>query len=560
LFQQTLYDESSGALLLRLHRQLGEAIESVHGVRQDPCLPALAAHFVACAADGSPEKGIHYSIEAGRQATQQVAYGEAVDHFQDALRLLESSPSVNTAQHIELLLHLAEALRCDGQTSEARATNLRAAAIARAVGEYELHARAALGIAVNENEVSVDDDAAADTLQLALDLLPGEATITRASLLASLSWVLMLHDPNSLDRRRQLSEEAVSLARSNGDPAALAEALYGWMYAFWEPTETERFLDTMDQILRLAIESGNNRMALIMHSLRFSDLLMLGQIEAAEAELAAYKELAIQLRLPYNLWSVAFKEAMLAIMRGRYEEAERLVEETYQIGARVAPMSAEPLYIMQRFALAREHGGLEQLEDALAGFMDDNLLSARFERCLLALLYCETGRANDARAHVEHIVGDGLATIPGDQFWLGTLTLLADIYLSLDDLERCRDLYDLLGPYAGQIARSGTSVICVGPVSLALGRLAAALGEPEAAIAHLEEAIESSQRIGALPFAAYAQLALADVLRESGRHEHAAQHLDNCRIAARELGMPRLASLLDKDTPRTIGAELLSGR
>jgi tetratricopeptide (TPR) repeat protein len=214
---------------------------------------------------------------------------------------------------------------------------------------------------------------------------------------------------------------------------------------------------------------------------------------------------------------------------------------------------------MQRFALAREHGGLEQLEETLAGFMDDNLLSARFERCLLALLYCETGRTNYARGQVDHIVGDGLATIPGDQFWLGTMTLLTDIYLSLADLERCRDLYDLLGPYAGQIARSGTSVICVGPVSLALGRLATALGELEAAVEHLEEAIESSQRIGALPFVAYAQFALADVLRESGRPEHAAQHLDRCRTTARDLGMPRLASLLDKNTPRTIGAEMLSG-
>ena len=102
----------------------------------------------------------------------------------------------------------------------------------------------------------------------------------------------------------------------------------------------------------------------------------------------------------------------------------------------------------------------------------------------------------------------------------------------------------------GQIARSGTSVICVGPVSLALGRLAAALGETDAALRHLEAAIETSRRIDAPPFTAYAQLALAGALRDAGQTEQADQALERCRTIARDLGMTRLLELVGEAKQR----------
>ena len=553
LTRLTLYEDVSLARRIRLHRQVGKAIEEIHAADLSPWLADLAGHFVACSVDGDSEKGIRYSIEAGRQSMRLVAYGEAVKHFRQAAELVELNDEPSNERYVEILLILADALRCDGETRDARTTYIRTASIASDAGYAEVLARAALGMANTEGEAEVDDAATINLLELALELLPDTADVLRASTLACLSTVLHYHDPASLPRRRELARQAVALARRIDDPATLATALHAQLQADVEPLDIMTNLNLVDEILRLAIEAGDGSLALTLRSRRFAHLMELGDIVAADRELEAYAALAKDLRLPYNLWAVTFKQAMRALMAGHFDEGERLALDAYRFGERSAPLSAHPLYVVQQFVLFRERGGLASLEEDLRRYANDNLPSFRFERCLLGIIYAETGRDDEARAEVRTVTGDRIEDIPTDIFWIGVMALLADICVHLGDTERCRKLYDLLVPFSGRLANSGTGVISIGPVSYYLGILARTLGDLSNAVQHLEDAIDFSLRIHAPVFVAYARYALATTLairNSDGDPERVSGLLDECRRTADELGMPRLRTHVDNSSLR----------
>src|SRR5947208_2062863 len=76
LIRQTLYSELSSARRTRLHRRVGEAIESLFDA--DRHLDALAHHFAEAAIDGQTNKATSYALSAGRAAVDRLAFEEAV--------------------------------------------------------------------------------------------------------------------------------------------------------------------------------------------------------------------------------------------------------------------------------------------------------------------------------------------------------------------------------------------------------------------------------------------------------------------------------------------------
>ncbi|MEX2158463.1 MAG: protein kinase [Dehalococcoidia bacterium] len=89
--QETLLAELSTTRRVRLHGQVGEALEQRYGARAEERAGRLAMHFSE-AATLSPrfsEKAARYSAIAGRQALEQSAYPEAARHFRAALSARE---------------------------------------------------------------------------------------------------------------------------------------------------------------------------------------------------------------------------------------------------------------------------------------------------------------------------------------------------------------------------------------------------------------------------------------------------------------------------------------
>jgi DNA-binding SARP family transcriptional activator len=86
LVRQTIYDQLSAARRIRLHRQLGEALEAIED--PDAHIEALAYHFAQAAADGQGAKAADYALAAGRSATTRLGYEDAAAHYERAIHAL----------------------------------------------------------------------------------------------------------------------------------------------------------------------------------------------------------------------------------------------------------------------------------------------------------------------------------------------------------------------------------------------------------------------------------------------------------------------------------------
>ena len=123
LIRETLADETSAARVTRLHRRIGEAIETLRASRLDEYLPALAHHFVHAASSGVADRAAHYCLRAGRRAAAGLAFEEAVDYFEQGLAVTEiddasAVPDVQECRH-ELVLELADLHELRGDYHEA---------------------------------------------------------------------------------------------------------------------------------------------------------------------------------------------------------------------------------------------------------------------------------------------------------------------------------------------------------------------------------------------------------------------------------------------------------
>src|SRR5262249_25965519 len=95
LIRDVLYDELSPTRRVRLHRQMGEALETLYAATLDPPLAELAYHFIEAAPGSDVGKAIRYARAAGDRAVRLLAYEEAVRLYQMALQALSLKESAD---------------------------------------------------------------------------------------------------------------------------------------------------------------------------------------------------------------------------------------------------------------------------------------------------------------------------------------------------------------------------------------------------------------------------------------------------------------------------------
>jgi hypothetical protein len=537
LIRDVLYEELGASRRRRLHDRAGEALEALHAAEPDPHLAELAYHFFEAGPAGEPGRALEYARMAGDHAAHQLAYEEAARLYELGIRALRTAGLADEAGRCELMLALAEARLRAGEEEDAKARFLAAAEIARRLGDREALGRAALGYGgLVVWPAARGDPHLIPLLDEALASLPDTDSGLRARLMARLSCAV--RDQPDRERGLPLSEEAVEMARRLGDPRTLAYALGAQCVLTTDPASLERLAETAREVVEVAEGIGELERAFTGHLYHLCSLVQAGDIEGAKLALKDAARHGEELRAPTYIWGWAEIDAALALFEGRFDAAEERIERAYEIGRHAQRFNAACAYQLQRFLLHRDRGGLERCEDDLRA-VATKWPTYRILGSALASLYAELGRTDNAHATFEELARNEFEQIYFDEEFLASMTLLADVCISLGDGERAATLYEQLLPYADRNA-FGMIEVALGSVARPLGLLASVLGRTDAAVGHLEDAIASNRRMGARPWVAHSRFALGRVVAESAEPQAAVRSNASLREALEEyraLGM-----------------------
>jgi tetratricopeptide (TPR) repeat protein len=504
LIRETLYDGLEAAHRRTLHERIGEALEERYAGSVEPHLAELAHHFLA--ADDA--RGVEYAARAARHAAAQFAFEEAAALYE---RALAASPE----PRLDLLLALGEARTKGGQLDAAREALARAAELARAGGDVEGLAHAALALAAPYTEAGFGDPLRAELLEEALSALAPEETRLRARLLARLAPELYwLHE---FERADAVSADALELALAGDDPALLFETLDARHYALMGPDGLDAREPLSRQLVELAGTVGDAAMELRARLWRVHDRLERNDVDGARADVAALVRLAEAVRQPGHRWVATYLLAVLAHVDGRVDETERLHEQAWALGRRAGIADAAAVYFASgRWTLLNVRPTEEDLETPLEAVCDLYRALIPGFRSLLAWMHAARGRLADARREYERYAAAAFE-LPRDHNWLAWQATLAEVCVMLGDVRRAPRLYELLLPYSDRGLVGGFANSFTGSIGVVLGRLATTIGRFDEAERHFERALAANERMGARLPAADARAEYAAMLLVRGR-------------------------------------------
>ena len=542
LVQATVYDGLAPSRRAELHGAVGEAIEEVYDSdERETRLTELAHHFLESAQDANAEKAVAYARRAGDRAMSQFAYDQAATLFERALAVPGPHPP---DERTALLQTLGEAQTRAGDTEAARRTLLGAAGMARRHDDADGLARAALACGIWGLSFGVDDELVR-LLEEAIEGRPEDGLLARLKgmLASELYW------SGQPERRAGLADEALALAREQAARAGdrrsdetLAYVLGRVLLARWGPDSAAQDIETCEELVERARELGDGELELMARQWRISVLLELGEVAAVDQEIARVEHMATELRQPRAMTFLPLQHGMRAITVGRFDEAERLMAESAEIGREVRGSISELAATAQLLVIRLLQGRMAELEAPLRALADTHPGMVGL-RCALAELLVQAGRPEEARAELERLTGAGLDGLPRDNVHVVMLALLAEVATDLGDEARAGAIYEWLEPYAGRwVVSPGAAPLW--PVERSLGRVAAALGDVDRALAHLAEARRQGERLETLPTVALTALDEAALLAARGEPadaERVARLAGEARILAEDLGMDGVA-------------------
>jgi tetratricopeptide (TPR) repeat protein len=571
LVRETLHQEASAPVRVRMHRQVGEVLETVYSEDQGSHLAELAHHFFQAAAGGEVDKAVLWGHRAAERAMRLLAWEEAAAHYERILELQGLRTPVDARARCATLLDLGEARSRAGEREQARAAFSAAGAAARDLGDATLLARAALGLGGRAEELHGPDDSLRKLLEEALAAVGDSSAALRAALLARLAGT---HPYSASPREREeLSRQALELARASGARWALTQALVMRAVDI-PPGDVEERIALGTELIETARRPNDAPWgqspydpAWVGHSYRHRAFLLRGDIREADRELGELSRIADEQRQPFQHFGVCTARFGRALAGARFAEAREWIDRGRKIAERLDPLTST-IDVLLEFLVARDCGSDllptemagPDLSDALRALPLDRLgwsasLAEASEQnvreairaispwmlpligALMGHAKMQLGRSAEARSELASM-GD-LDEVARDGGWLFTLSFAAEVAASVGDLERAEALYALLEPHAAHNVTHGGLDVYFGSTHHFLGLLAAALGRRERAIEHLETALVQNERIGGRALCVRTQVELGRLLSGAAR-TRGRRLLEEGRAAARELGMGSL--------------------
>jgi len=496
LVRSTLYDELPTTRRLRLHRRSGLELEARGPSDREGRLVELAHHFFEAAGLGEVERAVRYGRMAGNRARAGLAFEQAAGFYEGALSAMELLDEPDRSVRAELKLALGDVLRRAGE-EQYRPVVLEVVEEARSLGDGRLLAEATLGLwGIGTRTPGTVDVALIGLMDEALAALGTTDNPLRARLLAARA-VQDLNDPHRLEQRLRLSAEAVEMARRLGNASALARVLAASLWGAYLPEHLEERRALAQEVVGLANDLGDDEARLYGHMALFGDHVEVGDLAAADRDLATARAVADELRQTMFTWAVERATAARDLLAGRLDLVEAAVVASSEAPGRgailPAPGAPEDVRCLLHWEQGRFDAALSVVRQAIA-----ELPPGAFWPSVEAMLLADAGCLSEARvAMAELAKGPALARDPQ---WLATVALQGWLAATLQDRAAAERLLSELDGFGGRLAWNGRAVF--GVVDLVRGRLSQLLGRVGEAEACFEAAVDLTARAGAPRWAA----------------------------------------------------------
>ncbi|MCC6747987.1 MAG: AAA family ATPase [Deltaproteobacteria bacterium] len=545
LLRQVILAELEPQQRVRLHLHVGEALETLHAAHLEPVVSALALHYGEAALLVEGTKAVDYAQKAGELARDALAYEEATEQFERALRALELLSEPDLARRAELMVCLGYACHSAGRHERGHEVLREAAAVARAAGSAGPLALAAAGLA--EVGIGLADPETVGLLEDALRLLGDGGGRARLGLQCILA-INLANLPGRLADATRLVEAAAAIAQDLGDPRSRST----WLSAraavqrISPQTLPEERLAGLNEAAALAHASGDLTMELVARLQRFGALTELALRSEMDAELGTIETLISRLRSPYWGYVMPSLRGMCCLLEGRFGEAEALFDEAF-----TSPESPRIAFVAGRLgnlaAIRYDQGRMTELLPLL-GPLAQQFTHVHALRTAWMLALLEAGRTQEAHAIFAPFADRAATDVVGTESWLCAMAMLAEICARIGDEPRARTLFALLEPRAEQCVIVANGHYCHGPVALYLGMLACTFGEYEHAGELLDLSLVRSEALASPVWRAHTLAARARMLLARGARVDRVQAKaagGEAHAIAQRLGMERLCRALD---------------
>lgn len=493
--RETLYEELSEARRLRMHLRTGEVLEKLPDEQIASRLAELAYHFPIAASLGSVEQAIKYLRLVGVESLKAVAFSEAVHVFERALELARRYRPDDSDRECHILLELAQAEMMEGNTELALQHYRQAAELARSLANAELFGNAVVGLSSAGMSIDLWNREALALLEDATTLSQDRTDVTRVQLLTNLSRLLE-DDPESLERREDLTTEALRVAHATTDPLAVANALYAKLRISWMRTEPEARIAIATEIAEYARRGGDQSLMAWGIWWRIYCRHDLSDVEGAATDFNIFERLARQLRSPRYLWQIEAYRAAESIACGVHDQSAELIERALLIGQRPLPGPSQATHFVHRFALHRSQGTLQHIVEESRQLRERHADFPIFA-CILVDVLAQAGELAQAEDLLLSIMDESWTVLrQQDVLWPPCLALLAEAVFTLDvEAATVLKLQDALTPF---LERSiiVPELIWLGSAAHFSGMLAAKLSEVQLAEDRLRRATCQNARMG----------------------------------------------------------------
>jgi serine/threonine protein kinase/tetratricopeptide (TPR) repeat protein len=546
-FRQTLYEENITPRRIRLHQQVGRAIEVIQAGRLDDHATELAVHFANSSDPEDLAKALRYSERAAKNAIGVYAYAEGVRLTEHALQVHEVLGPEDNAKHCDLLIELGNVLLPAGEPRRAfEEVAPHALSLAEALDD-RLRASAACQLALSglTRYGSGTLLGAAEYRHWAelANTYAGEETLERVRADSALSAVRYAEEQR--EESWGLARRALKLARQLEDPETLFLAALGILGRPQAPHRQDEQMAVAQEFSDRSRDGVSARtMGVVLHLSGYLQLAMaMGQRDQAEGLWRDLEELANRTRDSDLLLLSLSNEPLVATLDGHLERAlesgARLYAKSKELGSPVLGRQfADEAGFRPLLYLGRAEEALAGLTRAcdMAGVKPSWEVSLQRVLCLAHL---------DQRAEARDALGDLLQQRDigpeADETPATFLAALLEAAVLIGD----RDAAEVLAHRLADLSRFAADSSYLTCIARHLGGAAALSGRPDQARNYYETAIKLTEKIRHRPEAALSRFELSRLLFEKypDQSGEARKHLD---FAIAEFRDMKMVSALDR--------------